>query len=73
MEVCINPRSVEKFLCVPNQFVPYDDVIARKYIWRSVKMGILNKKHWKQWYENTKYTVVEKSGPIRHAIRNKRR
>lgn len=68
MEVCIEPNKVDKFLCVPNQFVPYCDVIPKKYLLRSMKMGIFNKKHWKQWYKVKKYELIEKTGPVRHLL-----
>lgn len=71
MEVCIDPASTDRFLCVPNQFVPYADEIPAEYVRRSVKMGILNKKHWKQWYKKTRYKLAEVTGPIRHAFRKK--
>ena len=72
MEVCINPADAERFLCVTNQFVPYVNEIEPKYIWRSIKMGIMNKKHWKQWFKVTKHKIIEKTGPIRHFFRNNR-
>lgn len=71
MEVCIDPVSTDRFLCVPNQFVPYADEIPGEYVHRSIKMGIFNKKHWKQWYKKTKYQITEATGPIRHAFRRK--
>lgn len=72
MEVCIDPGTAERFLCVPDQFVPYAEEIPTKYVWRSRKMGLLNKKHWKQWIKTTKYTIVEKTGPIRHIFRREK-
>ena len=65
-----DPIDTKRFLCVPNQFVPYADEISSKYIWRSIKMDILNKKHWKRWYEVTKYKIIEETGPVRHYFRN---
>lgn len=72
MEVCIDPWATDKFLCVPNQFVPYADEIPVEYVRRSRKMGLLNKKHWNQWIKTTKYTIIEKTGPIRHIFKRKK-
>lgn len=72
MEVCIAPETTDRFLCVPNQFVPYADEIPTEYVRRSKKMGLLNKKHWNQWMKTTKYTIIEKTGPIRHMFRRKK-
>lgn len=71
MEVCVNPNDTQRFLCVPNQFVPYEENIPLKYILRSMKMRLFNKKHWKQWYKVTKYRIIEFTGPMRHFFRRK--
>lgn len=71
MEVLIEPKAVDKFLCVPNEFIPYSDDIPMKYIFRSVRMGIFNKKHWKHWFGEKKYYLIEKTGPIRHMFRKR--
>lgn len=68
MDICIDPRASERFLCVPNEFIPYEETIPRKYVFRSIKMGIFNKKHWKHWYKVKRYELIEKTGPIRHKL-----
>ena len=69
MRVNINPFNEDRFLCVPNEFVPYCDVIPIKYRLRSIFMGIWNKKHWKHWWETFRYRIIERTGPVRHAFR----
>ena len=71
MEVCIDTKNINRFLCVPNQFVLYSDKIPREYVIRSKIMGIFNTKHWKHWYKVTKYKIVELTGPVRHFFRKK--
>ena len=71
MEVCIDVPSTNRFLCVPNQFVPYADTIPAEYVRRSIMMGIFNKKHWKHWLKKTKYNLIEVTGPVRHIFRKR--
>ena len=73
MEVCLPYNKATRFLCVPNQFIPYSDIIPCKYRIRSFKMGLINKRHWKKWARGTVYWIKEKTGPVRQWIFGKKR
>ena len=70
MNVAEGIEASAMFLCVPNQFVPYKDNIPVKYILRSYFLSIFNKRYWKHQIQKIKYEIIEKTGPIRHLIRN---
>jgi len=57
--------SDDEILCIPNQFIKFNDLVAIKKL---KKRKVINQKKMKYKYKILKYYFIEKSGPVRHRL-----
>lgn len=63
-------QNETNILCVPNQFLPLDSSQAKREIELALQRKIVNKKRIKKIYIDSRYRLIEKTGPIRHKVRS---
>lgn len=67
------PSDAENILCVPDQFLSLDSPEARKQLETALRRKIVNRKRLKKQYADSRYWLIEKTGPIRHKLRKLRK
>lgn len=73
MQVLVD-ETIEKFLCVPNQFIPMnEDSVPKKYIWKANIHRLLNEKKLQWEVKKAVFWIIVKTSLIRHPFRNNRR
>ena len=64
-------EGTESILCIPDYFTDLSEEISDKIVWKSRLHMIFNTKRMRQIYLEKRYWFIEKTGPLRHKIRNK--
>lgn len=58
-----------RILCLPDGFEPYRDQIPQKHLRRARQHRLLDRRHLKQRWLETRYFLIVRTAPVRHKLR----